>query len=209
VPLPSASRERNRPRSAPPLEEAAPAPQAPDEPDEARDPELVAEVLAGDRERFAGLVERHGRALLGFLARRARTREEARELFQESWVAAFEGLGSLRDRAGFRGWLLSIGHKLLLKRLRRAEALPLERAGELAGRAPERASGERRDLAAKIDRAVASLPPRQREVFELRAVQELSHAEIARLLAISEESSRASFYQAARKLRARLGDEIA
>jgi RNA polymerase sigma-70 factor, ECF subfamily len=172
------------------------------------DEQIVDDVLGGERERFAELVERHGRALLGFLARRARSREEAHDLFQESWVAAFEGLGALRDRAGFRGWLVAIGHKLLLKRHRRAEALPLERAGELAAVAPERASGERRDLAAKIDRAVATLPPRQREVFELRAVQELTHAEIARVLSIREESSRASYYQAARKLREVLGDEI-
>ena len=46
------------------------------------------------------------------------------------------------------------------------------------------------------------LPARQREVMDLRVNHGLSHAEIAALLEISEESSRANYYQALRRLRA-------
>src|SRR5688572_13204277 len=65
-------------------------------------------------------------------------------------------------------------------------------------------AGEER---ARIERACARLPERQREVFEMRVLANLTHAEIAALLGIREDASRASYYQALRKLRAELEDE--
>ena len=53
------------------------------------------------------------------------------------------------------------------------------------------------------------LPPRQREVFDLRMNHDLSHSEIARLLGITEASSRANHYQALRRLRGRFSEEEA
>ena len=151
-------------------------------------------------------MERHGRALLGYLARRTGP-DEARELFQETLVRAFEGLAGLRDPERLRGWMISIANNTLGKRLRRVEPLALEAAGSLrvldeAGRELEAA--ERR---ARIERAVADLPARQRQVFELRALQELSYSEIAGLLDIREDNARANFHQAVRKLRQQLEDE--
>jgi RNA polymerase sigma-70 factor (ECF subfamily) len=170
------------------------------------DREIIAEVLAGDRERFGVLVERHGRALLGYLRRRVPA-DEAVELFQETVVRSFEGLAGLREPGRFRGWMITIAHNSLRKRLRRVEPLPLEAAG--LALAPDEVGGlERGEDRARIARAVAALPPRQREVFELRVAEELSHAEIAGLLDIREESSRANYYQAVRKLRAELEDEL-
>jgi len=49
---------------------------------------------------------------------------------------------------------------------------------------------------------VAELPPRQREVVDLRLNHGLSHAEIAGLLDIREDAARASYYQALRRLKA-------
>lgn len=172
---------------------------------EESDRELIAAVLAGDRDRFGVLVDRHGPALLAFLARRTRGREEARELFQETLVRAFEGLGDLRAGERLRSWLISIAHNTLRQRLRRPrdEPFPLD----LPAPAEDRERLEREESAARARAAVAALPPRQREVFELRVVGELEHARIGELLGITEENSRANFHQAMRSLRARLGDE--
>lgn len=172
------------------------------------DDDIIGAVLAGEHARFAALVERHGRALFAFLARRAFDRDEAREVFQASWVAALEGLAELRDRAGFRGWLFGIAQRSLLKGRRRPSLRSLDSIEDVPQADPGRSRGERGELATRIAQAVALLPVRQREVFELRAVHELSHAEVARLLEISAETSRANFHQAVRKLREALGDEL-
>jgi len=170
------------------------------------DQEIIAQVLAGDRDQFRALVERHGRALLGYLRRKLSRPEEAHELFQEAFVRAFERLGTLRDRDRFRGWLIAIARNALQRRLRRPTPVSLEAEGRAGPEAEPGAALERRELGDSIRREVAALPPRQREVFELRIYQELSHAEIAGLLGITEESARANFYQAARRLRERLAE---
>jgi RNA polymerase sigma-70 factor (ECF subfamily) len=175
---------------------------------EPTDAQLIEAVLAGDRTRFTELVERHGRVLLAFLARRSRDFEEAREVYQETWVRAFEGLGSLRERNGCRAWLLGIGARILGKRRGRIVPLEaLELAADVADQRPSpREELERGDLAARVREELARLPPRQRAVFELRALRELEYADVARLLGITIDNARANYYQAALKLRAALGE---
>ena len=80
-------------------------------------------------------------------------------------------------------------------------------AAELVAREPGPPDCESRDALAAVRGEIEQLPPRQREVFDLRMNHGLSHAEIARLLGITEESSRANHYQALRRLRARFPEE--
>lgn len=170
------------------------------------DSDVVAAVLAGDRERFRVLVDRHGSAVLGFLKGRTRDGELARELFQETWVRALVGLVELRDPTRVRAWLVSIAHNTLRQRLARVRVEledSVQRALEPAGET-ESSALESTELAVKTRRAVDALPRRQREVFLLRVQQELSHADVARELGITEENSRAHFYQAIKHLRSRL-----
>ncbi|MCE9593253.1 MAG: sigma-70 family RNA polymerase sigma factor [Planctomycetes bacterium] len=172
------------------------------------DLELVAAVLAGERDRFGVLVARHGPVLAAWLARKVRDREEAREVFQETWVRAFEGLAELRDGERLRAWLLSIAHNVLRQRLRRPAEVRLESEVELdRGEAVVGVALEREEFAERARVALARLSARQREVFRLRVEQELSHAEIAARLAISAENSRAHFHLAIHALRAELGED--
>jgi RNA polymerase sigma-70 factor (ECF subfamily) len=170
------------------------------------DHELIRAVLAGDRARFHDLVQRHAAPLWSTIRRSVRDREEARDVLQETWVRALERLPELRDPSRLRAWLLSIALNLVRERARRPRAAPLEAPDALAAPAPDGEAGEGRDALAVLRREIERLPARQREVFDLRMNHELSHAEIARLLGITEESSRASCYQALRRLRARFAD---
>ena len=174
----------------------------PDDPD----PELVARFLAGDRDSFAVLVRRHASPLWSTVRGALRDSEEARDVFQETWLRAFQGLAGLRDPGRMRSWLLTIAFNLVRQRHRRrrdeavfdeTEVPPEEEGGAPAALEDDE---ERHDLRRELE----LLPPRQREVMDLRLNHELSHAEVAERLGISEESSRANYYQALRRLRARL-----
>ena len=170
------------------------------------DAELITRFLAGERECFALLVRRHAPPLWATLRRSVRDAEEARDVYQETWLRAFERIGTLRDAGRLRSWLLSIGLNLVRQgRRRRIEEEPerpvvLEAAGSGEGDAAEAA--EAQDELALLRRRIAGLPPRQREVLDLRMNHGSTHAEVALLLGITEESSRANYYQALRKLRA-------
>ena len=172
------------------------------------DHELYRAVLAGDRERFHELVHRHAAPLWSTIRRSLRDREEARDVLQETWARALERLPELRDPGRLRAWLVSIALNLVRERGRRPRPLSVEGlAAELVAREPGPPDCESRDALAAVRGEIEQLPPRQREVFDLRMNHGLSHAEIARLLGITEESSRANHYQALRRLRARFPEE--
>jgi RNA polymerase sigma-70 factor (ECF subfamily) len=167
------------------------------------DAELVRRVLAGERERFETLVDRHARALYAILRGRLRSAEDAREAFQETWLRAFESLSSLRDGERFRAWLVSIARNELKRAARRSGAREPE--SEPADPAPgPLALARDRELARILAAEIAALPARQREVFRLRVAGGLAHAEIAALLGISEESARVHHHLAVRRLRERM-----
>ncbi|MCC6407745.1 MAG: sigma-70 family RNA polymerase sigma factor [Planctomycetes bacterium] len=153
---------------------------------------------------------RHGPALAAWLARKLSDREEAREVFQETWVRAFEGLAELRATERLRSWLISIAHNVLRQRFRRTAPEPLSPELELErGEHGVGAALERAEFAERARAALGRLSGRQREIFLLRVEQELSHAEIAALLEITEENSRAHFHLAIRALRQALGEDDA
>lgn len=176
--------------------------------EDAGDDELIDRVLAGEGAAFAPLVERHGPALLGWIARRARGAAEAADLYQETWLRAFRGLGRLEEPGRLRAWLLGIAFHTLDKHRRERARHPAEPLG--AHQPPSAdvpAPLEGREFEQRVRAAVERLPPRQREVFELRALVGLDHAAIAERLGIREDNARANYHQALRKLRAELGDE--
>ena len=169
------------------------------------DSELIARFLAGERDCFGLLVRRHASPLWATLRRNLGDEEEARDVFQETWLRAFERLGSLRDVGRLRSWLLSIAMNLVRQGHRqrdRTRTLAEVPEAEILLQEDASRAVEAEDELSFLRRRIEGLPPRQREVLDLRMNHGLSHGEIAAMLGITEESSRANYYQALRRLRA-------
>lgn len=173
--------------------------------------EAIARVLAGERDAFHVLLQRHSGPLLATLRAVLRNREDAREVLQETWLRAYRNLDRLREPARLRAWLVSIALNLARAHHRRARDGELDSGRDGDPVAPAgggRGAGvdleEREDLA-RLRELMASLPARQREVVDLRVNHELSHSEIAELLGISEAASRANYYQGLQRLKQSMG----
>ena len=175
------------------------------------DRDIIARVLGGDRESFKDLVQRHAAPLWSTIRASLGNAEDAREVFQETWMRAFERLATLRDPERLRAWLVSIALNQVRQRQRRAAGLALAPLTVLA----QEPSGGDRDLSVPLAEAellerlrslMRELPERQRQVMDLRVNHELSHARIAETLGIREDASRANYYQALRRLRTRLAE---
>ncbi len=187
------------------------APSEADESADAAESVAIARVLAGEREAFHVLLERHSAPLLATLRGALSNREDAREVLQETWLRAYANLGRLREPARLRAWLLSIALNLARARHRRGLERSLADGLEpAAGAAPAQAEALEQDLERAEERAqelarvrarMAALPARQREVVDLRVNHELNHAEIAQLLGISAQASRANYYQGLQRLK--------
>jgi RNA polymerase sigma-70 factor (ECF subfamily) len=134
----------------------------------------------------------------------------AEDLTQETFLRAWRQRGQLRDASKVRVWLFRITANLWRDRLRRGRS-PVARACRLedaeAGHAlpAERVLLGKEELSRALE-AMASLPPRQREVLHLSACEGLATAEIADILGISAGAIKAHLSLARKKIRRQLDD---
>ena len=174
------------------------------------DAELVMKTLAGDRDAFGKLVERHRRTIYALALQRGFGHHEADDLTQEVCVKAYKGLAGLRDPEGFARWLYGIaGHvaaDAARARKRRCEDVGLDSVGELEARGV--APGVAADLGgecALVIGALAELPEEQRIVLTLRYLEGLSPKEIAERLGEPRGTIRSRLHHALNYLQLAFG----
>jgi RNA polymerase sigma-70 factor, ECF subfamily len=171
------------------------------------DRELARAAMAGNREAFGLLVERHRRAIFQLCYRFVGREEEARDLAQDVFVRAWRGLRGFKQQSAFSTWLYRIGVNVCLNRVtakspRLDEMQPLDAAllADAVGTDP--GEGIDRGRRAEIVRsAIAKLPPRQRATLVLRVYHELPHERIAEILGGSVGASKANFFHALANLK--------
>lgn len=136
---------------------------------------LVQSAQRGDRAAMRELYLRHSPYIAGMCARLLRSREEAEEATQDSFVKAFAQLEQLRDGEAFRPWLAQIAVRLARGSLRKRRFLSFFgiRGEEdaslflLSEGAPAEARAELR----KLDEALLRVPSEQRIAWMLRHVE--------------------------------------
>lgn len=142
-------------------------------------------------------------------------RDEADDIAQEALVRAVSKRFTFLGRGSAEGWMIKIAVNLAKNRLRDrkrrreitegASHEALRARGALAdGPASPDAGVDRAKERARLDRALATLSARQREIVELRVGGELSFAEVGRALGIKEANARVTFHQARQRLAAAL-----
>ena len=123
---------------------------------------------------------------------------------QETWIRAAAKLDAFAWRSSLATWLAGIAINVCRDRLRhrRARLQPVAMDGVDVAQ-PSRRAGRRLDL----ERAIAGLAPRYRQVLVLHDVEGYTHREIASLLGIEEGTSKSQLFQARKAMRARLSAE--
>ncbi|MEZ4363972.1 MAG: RNA polymerase sigma factor [Kofleriaceae bacterium] len=175
---------------------------------EPTDAEVIAEVLAGERGRFAVLVKRHNQPV--FRACRAVLRDdtEAEDAAQTAWLNAYRALASFRQDSAFRTWITRIAvneASARARRQRRLTALTSEETPmtERYAESPAR-SVLAQELSRLLERELDALPEGLRSVLVLRDVIELDTAETAGCLGIQDENVRVRLHRARAALAGRL-----
>ena len=167
---------------------------------------LAARCLAGDRDAFEGLYRQHVGRLYNLAWRMTGRAEETDDVVQEIFLQAYRKLGSYKGESSLGTWLYRLGVNLCLDRLRSkggrnaslTDSMDEEDADPVvAPGAPAEQAAARLDL----ERAVATLPPSYKAAFVLHDVEGYQHDEIAKMLEISEGSSKSLLHKARMKLR--------
>jgi RNA polymerase sigma-70 factor (ECF subfamily) len=180
---------------------------------------LIEQVRAGRAEAFEYFVHRYNRKITRVAYRLLRDSGEADCAAQESFLKAYQNLNDFREGSTFETWLTRICINWCKDRLKRrrlvfyfhqASASSEEETGPHELTAHPDPSPERRAMSREIrDRlstAMESLSPRQRTIFVLKHLEELSIPEIAGITGLDSGTIKSHLFRASRKIRERLED---
>lgn len=153
----------------------------------------------------------HHGEIYSYLSRMLRDEELAADLTQETFVKAFRAFDTLADQTRARAWLYQIAGRTALDELRRRRIvrfIPWTGESRGSGASAEEMALHGR-LSGEMERALAAIPPRQRQALLLAEVHELTGLEMARALGVSHVAARALLTRARESLRQALAVERA
>ena len=165
---------------------------------------------SGDRRAFEALVRREKAGLYAFVRRYVGDADDAYDVVQESFVAAWRALGRFDPARPFPVWLRTIalnkcrdhGRRGKVRRLFLGALASQPAAHAETGRSGDETAdgtGADRDLA-RLDRAIAKLPGLYKEPLLLTTAGGLSHEDAAVVLRISAKAVEMRLYRARKRL---------
>lgn len=172
------------------------------------DERLIKEALAGDQGAYRELLNRHRQAIYHVIDKIIHNPDESADLVQETFMKAFGSLATYRFEYRFSTWLYKIAANNAIDYLRkkRIEALSLDKPiptqdGEVGFEIPDWSQNPEENLYKRrreitIQDAIASLPPKYREVIVLRHQQDKSYEEIAGQLNLPVGTVKARIFRA-------------
>lgn len=179
------------------------------------DNELIDRSIAGDPTAFEQLIFRYDRDVLNIASRYTQSTDDAKDIYQESFIRVYKGLPKFERKSEFSTWLYRIVTNVCLtyKEKKRRTAMNSldddedESVAEYAvngGGTDARAHGN--EISSRIESALNILSPKQRLVFTLRHYQELKVREIAEMMDCAEGTVKKYLFDATQKMKSRLQD---
>ncbi len=170
---------------------------------------LIARARRGDPGAFEEIVRLYQRRVYGVALRIVRAPDVADDIAQEAFLRAWRSLDRFDLERPFGPWVCQIAANLAVNHVRspraREQGLP-EAHGETKAAEPGPLGALLDAEGARVlEAAMAGLPQEQRAVLVLRAVEEMSYAEIAEALGISLGTVMSRLYRARERLARALG----
>ena len=182
---------------------------------------LVARAQSGDTSAFDQLVIRYSPRLYGMIYHMTSNKEDANDLTQDVFAKAYRSLRRFRGRSSFYTWIYAIGTNMtlnFLKKRNRRAAWRLDNLDsgiqndeamvDLAHAANPRHQSDLNELQKKLNEALQSLSNRHRAVVTMFDIQGTPHAEISKILKVSEGTVRSRLFYAHRQLQGHLEEFI-
>lgn len=176
------------------------------------DETLLSALQAGDERALEVLLERHLPGVYRFGLAMCRDPEDAKDVAQDTLLAAARGLRQFRGESSLSTWLFAIARSFCVKKRRKRVGAPREflsldsdvtRGLAAEGTAPDEAAGARQ-LAKALEAAIADLDPMYREVLLLRDVEGLTAPEVAEVLGLSVDAVKSRLHRARLTVRSHL-----
>lgn len=169
---------------------------------------LVARLRERDSAAFDLVHDEFNGRLFNFLSRLSRRPDVAEDLLEETWLRLVTHASRLTDDTRLGPWLFTVARNLYVSHCRSRSPEDLQPGTLLALWPADNASpfdeAAARQLEARLDAALAELPPSYREVLQLVSVDGLRPAEAAEVCGVTPEAMR----QRLSRARARLWESV-
>lgn len=168
--------------------------------------QLIVEQLRDGAQRqraFTLLVEHFKEQLYWQIRRMVLSHDDADDVLQNTFIKAWTGLDGFRGDAKLSTWLFRIANNETLNFLeRRRQQLSLddEAAVGVSARLESDPYFDGDETARQLQEAIASLPDKQRQVFNLKYYEEIKYEEMSELLGTSVGALKASYHHAVKKI---------
>ncbi len=184
-----------------------------DEPLEPKDTELVARTKDGDAGAFDQLVRRYSPRVYGLVYNMTSNHEETNDLLQDVFLKAFRSIKGFRGDSSFYTWIHTIAMNMtinFLKKRNRRRGMSLDDVDshiendpdfiEATASSDPRREANLSELQKRLNEAMQKLSHDHRAVVTMFDIQGMPHAEIAKILGISEGTVRSRLFYAHRQL---------
>lgn len=179
---------------------------------ERSDREIVKQVLGGEVELYAVLVERYHRQIFNLMYRFSHHDQDAADLTQDAFLRAYEKLASYRVERSFFSWLYALASNLATDWSRRwavrntkHHLLALEKS-DCRGHAEQEELFENREELHQLHEALFKLPDATREIMLLRYKEECSIKEVAHAFCLTESAAKMRISRGLKDLRKLMGN---
>jgi RNA polymerase sigma-70 factor (ECF subfamily) len=173
------------------------------------DEQLITRAVEGDRAAMDELLAKYEGQIYRFGLRMCGSEEDARDVLQETLLAAFKGVKGFRGQANLSTWLFTVARSFCIKARRRhvgepaaTESLDTPKVRSLpeGSPSPDQAA-HAKEIGRALHSAVQALTPEHREVILLKDVEGLSAEETAAVLGESVAGVKSRLHRARMALR--------
>ena len=184
-----------------------------DVPSRKQDDELIARTQGGDPAAFDELIVKYSSRLYGLVYNMTSNHEDTNDLLQDIWSKAFRSITGFRGKSSFYTWMHSIGVNMtinFLKKRGRRFHLSLDDIDaniqndkefiELTAASTPVRDADLGELQKRLNESMQKLSHDHRAVVTMFDIQGMPHAEIAKILGISEGTVRSRLFYAHRQL---------
>jgi RNA polymerase sigma-70 factor (ECF subfamily) len=178
-----------------------------------QDAELIARTQAGDAAAFDELIVKYSPRLYGLVYNMTSNHEDTNDLLQDIWAKAYRSINGFRGQSSFYTWIHSIGVNMtinFLKKRGRRHHMSLDDVDsgiqndkeflELTATSSPVREADLSELQKRLNEALQKLSPDHRAVVTMFDIQGMPHAEIARIMGVSEGTVRSRLFYAHRQL---------
>ena len=175
------------------------------------DNEIISQVLSGNQQAYATLVNRYQNYVFTLSLRMVKSREDAEEVAQDVFIKAYRYLADFRGASKFTTWLYTIVNNTCISFLRKKKldiySLDNENVFEVAD---SQDSGMRANLVeqksriAMVNEAISLLSPADAEIVTLFYKAEQSLEEMAQILGIEVNAAKVRLHRARTRLKEKM-----